>query len=143
MFIILTLIILVAAFNIVSSLIILVKDKSRDIAVMRTMGATRASVMRIFMITGTTIGVVGTLLGFIAGITLASNIDTIRLWVERTFDVSLWDPVIRFLSEVPSSINSFEVGATVAISITLSVLATVPPAWRASRLDPVEVLRYE
>jgi lipoprotein-releasing system permease protein len=143
MFVILTLIILVAAFNIISSLIMLVKDKGRDIAILRTMGATRGTVMRIFLITGASIGVVGTAMGSLAGITFALNIETIRRWIEGLSGVDLFSAEIYFLSKLPSRIDWDEVLIVVAMSLVLSLLATLYPAWRAARLDPVEALRYE
>ena len=143
MFVILTLIILVAAFNIVSSLIMLVKDKGRDIAILRTMGATRGMVMRIFFLTGATIGVVGTAAGLALGVAFADNIETIRRWLEGLTGTDLFAAEIYFLSQLPARIDPGEVGTVVAMSLVLSFLATVYPAWRAARLDPVEALRYE
>jgi lipoprotein-releasing system permease protein len=143
MFLILTLIILVAAFNIISSMIMLVKDKSRDIAIMRTMGATRRSMLKIFILTGASIGVVGTFVGAGVGIAFSLNIETMRRWIEDTFDTSLFPPEIYFLSQLPAQIDWHEVVAVILIAFVLSFLATVYPAWRAARLDPVEALRYE
>jgi len=142
MFIILTLIVLVAALNIVSGLIMLVKDKSSDIAILRTMGATSGAVMRVFLITGASIGVLGTLAGFALGLVLAANIQSIQEFVSWMLNRQLWDPTLRFLSEIPAEINAGEVGAVVAMAIVLSLLATLYPSWRAARLDPVEALRY-
>ncbi|ACL59023.1 lipoprotein-releasing ABC transporter permease subunit [Methylobacterium nodulans] len=138
MFIILTLIVLVAALNIVSSLIMLVKDKSSDIAILRTMGATRGTIMRVFLITGASIGFVGTFVGCLLGIVFAANITVIQ----RTLLPGVWDPTVRFLSEIPSEINPGEVVAVVLMSLVLSLLATLYPSWRAARLDPVQALRY-
>ncbi|ACA18751.1 lipoprotein releasing system, transmembrane protein, LolC/E family [Methylobacterium sp. 4-46] len=138
MFIILTLIVLVAALNIVSSLIMLVKDKSSDIAILRTMGATRGTIMRVFLITGASIGVLGTLVGCLLGLVFAANITAIQ----RTLLPGVWDPTVRFLSEIPSEINPSEVAAVVLMSLVLSLLATLYPSWRAARLDPVQALRY-
>lgn len=138
MFIILTLIVLVAALNIVSSLIMLVKDKASDIAILRTMGATRGTIMRVFLITGASIGFVGTLVGCLLGIVFAANITLIQ----RTLLPGVWDPTVRFLSEIPSEINPGEVAAVVLMSLVLSLLATLYPSWRAARLDPVQALRY-
>ncbi|MEE8534165.1 MAG: FtsX-like permease family protein, partial [Alphaproteobacteria bacterium] len=143
MFIILTLIIVVAAFNIISSLIMLVKDKGRDIAILRTMGATRGMVMRIFFLTGVSIGVVGTLVGVVLGIAFAANIETIRRWLEGFTDTDLFAAELYFLSQLPARIEAGEVITVVAMSLVLSLLATVYPSWRAARLDPVEALRYE
>ncbi|MCH9021105.1 MAG: lipoprotein-releasing ABC transporter permease subunit [Proteobacteria bacterium] len=143
MFVILTLIILVAALNIISSLIMLVKDKGRDIAILRTMGATRGMVMRIFFLTGASIGVVGTLMGLILGIAFAANIETIRRWIEGLAGVDLFSAEIYFLSQLPARIDADEVIVVVVMALALSFLATIYPAWRAARLDPVEALRYE
>lgn len=143
MFLILTMIILVAAFNIISSMIMLVKDKGRDIAIMRTMGANRGSMMKIFILTGASIGVAGTLAGAAAGIAFALNIETIRRWIESLTNTNLFSEEIYFLSKLPAVIDWHEVIAIVAMAFVLSILATLYPAWRASRLDPVEVLRYE
>ncbi len=143
MFVILTLIILVAAFNIVSSLIMLVKDKGRDIAILRTMGATRGTVMRIFLLTGASIGLVGTCMGSLLGIVFAVNIETIRRWIEGLAGVDLFSAEIYFLSQLPARIDWDEVLTVVVMSLVLSLLATLYPAWRAARLDPVEALRYE
>lgn len=143
MFLILSMIILVAAFNIISSMIMLVKDKGHDIAIMRTMGATRGNMMRIFMLTGASIGFIGTFIGAILGISFALNIETIREVLEGLTGASLWDEEIRFLSEIPAELNWDEVLSVVGMAFILSILATIYPAWRASRLDPVEALRYE
>jgi len=143
MFLILTLIIIVAAFNIISSLIMLVKDKGSDIAILRTMGATRGSVMRVFVISGASVGVLGTVLGAILGISFANNIDIIRVWLEGLTGAELWAAEIRFLSHLPARIESGEVIVVILMALALSFLATLYPSWRASRLDPVEALRYE
>jgi len=143
MFIILTLIVLVAALNIISGLIMLVKDKSHDIAVLRTMGATRGGVMRIFLITGASIGVVGTFAGLILGLLLASNVEGIRQFLKWLLNANLFPAEIYFLSQVPSSVDPIDVVLVVAMTLTLSVLATIYPSWRAAKLDPVEALRYE
>ncbi|MDP6691258.1 MAG: lipoprotein-releasing ABC transporter permease subunit [Alphaproteobacteria bacterium] len=143
MFLILTLIILIAAFNIVSSLIMLVNDKGKAIAILRTMGATRGMIMRIFVISGTSIGVIGTLAGFALGLAFCLNIDTIRRWLESLTGTELWSPEIRFLSRIPAEVNNAEVVSVVLMALALSFLATLYPAWRAARVDPVEALRYE
>lgn len=143
MFLILSLIILVAAFNIISSMIMLVKDKGHDIAIMRTMGATRGNMMRIFMLTGASIGFIGTIVGAIIGISFALNIETIREFLESMTGLSLWDAEIRFLSEIPAEIDWNEVISVLGMAFALSIIATIYPAWRAARLDPVEALRYE
>ncbi len=143
MFLILTMIIIVAAFNIISSMIMLVKDKGHDIAIMRTMGATRNNMMKIFMLTGASIGVAGTLFGSLLGITFALNIDSIRRALEGLTGWHLWEAEIRFLSEIPAEIDWMEVLSIIIMAFGLSILATIYPAWRAARLDPVEALRYE
>ncbi|MDE2134968.1 MAG: lipoprotein-releasing ABC transporter permease subunit [Alphaproteobacteria bacterium] len=143
MFLILTLIILVAALNIVSGLYMLVKDKSSDIAILRTMGATRGAVMRIFMIAGVSIGIAGTLFGFGIGVAFCANIETIRVFLSQLTGTTLFNPEIYFLSHMPAEMDPGEVITVVAMSLTLSFLATLYPAWRAARLDPVEALRYE
>jgi len=141
MFIILTLIILIAAFNIVSGLIMLVKDKMRDIAIMRTMGATRGTIMRIFFLTGATIGITGTLTGVAGGLAFALNIETIRRWLERLLDMELFNAEIYFLTQMPCKVDVGDVAATVFMALGLSFLATIYPSWRAARLNPVEALR--
>ncbi len=143
MFLILTLIILVAALNIVSGLYMLVKDKSSDIAILRTMGATRGAILRIFMIAGVSIGMFGTFLGFVIGVVFCANIESIRQFLSMLTGTTLFNPEIYFLSKMPASMNPGEVIAVVVMSLTLSFLATLYPAWRAARLDPVEALRYE
>jgi lipoprotein-releasing system permease protein len=143
MFLILTLIILVAAFNIISSLIMLVKDKGRDIAVLRTMGATRGMVMRIFLMSGASIGVVGTVAGVILGLVFSLNIDTIKQWIESAFHTELFSPEVYFLTHLPAIVDPTEVIQVALMSLALSFLATIYPSWRAARLDPVEALRYE
>jgi lipoprotein-releasing system permease protein len=143
MFLILTLIILVAAFNIVSSLVMLVKDKTRDIAVMRAMGATRGMVMRSFIITGSAIGVIGTVTGFILGLGFASNIESIRRFLEALSGAQLFQAEIYFLSKLPAKIDSFEVALVMIMALSLSFLASLYPAWRASRAEPADALRYE
>jgi lipoprotein-releasing system permease protein len=143
MFLILTLIVLVAALNIVSGLIMLVKDKSSDIAVMRTMGATQGAVMRIFLITGASIGVVGTLTGFVVGTLVCLNVESIRQFLSFVTRTELFSPELYFLSRLPAEMNFSETAAVVVMALALSLLATLYPSWRAARLDPVETLRYE
>lgn len=143
MFIILTLIIVVAALNIISSLIMLVKDKGRDIAILRTMGATRGAILRIFFLAGASIGVVGTIAGFGLGVAFTKNIETIRQIVQSIIGTDLFSAEIYFLTQIPAQMDPWEVVQVVAMGLILSFLATLPPAWRAARLDPVEALRYE
>jgi lipoprotein-releasing system permease protein len=143
MFLILAIITLVAAFNIVSTLIMLVKDKSSDIAILRTMGTTRGAIMRIFCIAGTMIGVAGTLSGLLIGILFCANIETIRQTLSHITGTTLFDPTIYFLERMPARIEMGDVIAATALALGCSFLATLYPAWRASRLDPVEALRYE
>lgn len=143
MFLILTLIILVAAFNIISSLIMLVKDKGRSIAILRTMGATRGMIMRIFFLAGGSVGVIGTLLGFGLGLSFSMNIETVRQWIQGLTGTELFAAEIYFLSQLPAVVDPTEVTAVVLMGLGLSFLATLYPSWRAARLDPAEALRYE
>ena len=143
MFLILTLIILIAAFNIVSSQIMLVNDKSKGIAILRTLGATRGMILRIFFITGASVGVAGTIAGSVLGITFALNIETIRRFVEMLSNIDLFQAEIYFLSKLPAKIENAEVFLVITMALALSFLASIYPAWRAARLDPVELLRYE
>jgi lipoprotein-releasing system permease protein len=143
MFMILTLIVLVAALNIISGLIMLVKDKGHDIAILRTMGATRAAVMRIFFITGASIGIVGTLAGLALGVLVCLNIERIREFIGWITDTELFSPELYYLSQLPAELDTGETASVVMMAHVLSVLATLYPSWRASRLDPVEALRYE
>jgi len=143
MFLILTLIVLVAALNIVSGLIMLVKDKSSDIAILRTIGASKGSVMRVFFITGASIGVVGSLAGFILGVLVCTNIEYIRQFIAFVTDTDLFSPELYYLSRLPAEMDPTEVISVLVMALTLSILATLYPSWRASRLDPVEALRYE
>jgi lipoprotein-releasing system permease protein len=143
MFLILTLIIVVAAFNIISSLIMLVKDKGRNIAIMRTMGATRGMIMRIFLISGASVGIIGTLAGCALGLAFAGNIETIRQWIQGLTGTELFAAEIYFLSRLPAVVDPYEVAAVVLMGLGLSFLATLYPSWRAARIDPAEALRYE
>jgi lipoprotein-releasing system permease protein len=143
MFLILMIIVLVAALNIISGLIMLVKDKSGDIAILRTMGATRGAIMRVFFIAGASIGVLGTLTGLILGVLFCTNIENIRKALSELTGANLFDPTIYFLSHMPAKIDPYEVITVVLLALGLSFLATLIPSWRAARLDPVEALRYE
>jgi lipoprotein-releasing system permease protein len=143
MFLILTLIVLVAALNIVSGLIMLVKDKSADIAILRTMGATRGAIMRIFLITGAAIGFVGTLAGFLLGLLISLNVEHIRAGLSRLTNTDLFPKEFYFLSKLPAQVDAGEVATVVIMALVLSLIATLYPSWRAARLDPVEALRYE
>ncbi|KQO68149.1 MULTISPECIES: lipoprotein-releasing ABC transporter permease subunit [unclassified Methylobacterium] len=138
MFLILSLIVVVATLNIISGLILLVRDKSSDIAILRTMGATPGTIMRVFLINGALIGVVGTLSGLALGILITMNIKGIQ----RVLFPSAWDPTVRFLAEIPAEMNANEITVVVVTSIALSLIATLYPSWRAARLDPVQALRY-
>lgn len=143
MFMILTLIILVAALNIVSGLIMLVKDKGRDIAILRTMGASRAAIQRVFLITGAAIGVVGTFAGLFLGIVVCLNIESIRQFVSFITSTEIFSPELYYLSQLPADLDLKQTVAIVVMSLALSVIATIYPSWRAASLDPVEALRYE
>jgi len=143
MFLILTLIIVVAAFNIISGMIMMVKDKGRDIAILRTMGASRGMILRIFVLSGASIGVVGTLVGFVGGILIAGNLEAIRLFLQDALNVKLFPAEFYFFTRIPARIETDEVATVVLMALALSFLATLYPSWRAARLDPVEGLRYE
>jgi lipoprotein-releasing system permease protein len=143
MALILALIVLVAALNIISGLIMLVKDKAGDIAILRTMGARRGAIMRIFFIAGASIGVTGTLLGFVIGVVFCAYIEEIRQFLSTLTGTALFDPTIYFLSRIPAEMDPREVTFVVILALGLSFLATLYPSWRAARLDPVEALRYE
>lgn len=143
MFIILSLIVIVAVFNIIAGLLMLVKDKGRDIAVLRTMGATSGAIMRVFLIAGASIGAVGAALGLVFGIIICWNIESIRQFLSWLFGINFYDSQVYLLSKMRADINPVEVTVIVATAFILAVLATLYPSWRASRLDPVDALRYE
>jgi lipoprotein-releasing system permease protein len=143
MFLILALIILVAAFNIISGMIMMVKDKGRDIAILRTMGASRGMVLRIFILSGASIGVVGTVAGFALGVVFTENIEPIRQFLQGVLGVNLFSAEIYFFTRIPAHIQTADVAVVVLMALALSFLATLYPSWRAARLDPVEGLRYE
>ena len=143
MFLILTLIVLVAALNVISGMTMLVKDKGHDIAILRTMGATQGAIMRVFFITGASIGTLGTLAGFVIGVVISWNVEPIRQFLSHLTRTELFSPELYFLSELPSRMDPREVTTIVVMALVLSFLATLYPAWRAARLDPVEALRYE
>ena len=143
MFLILSLIILVAALNIISGLIMLVKDKSSDIAILRTMGASRGAVMRVFLIAGMSIGVTGTFLGFVLGVLFCWNINRIKDALSALTGTPLFDSTVYFLSKLPADLDPWQVTSVVVMALVLTFLATLYPSWRAARLDPVEALRYE
>ena len=143
MFIILSLIVLVAALNIISGLIMLVKDKSGDIAILRTMGATQGAIMRIFFIVGASIGVIGTFTGLIIGVVFCANIEAIRQFMSSLTGTQLFNPEVYFLSQLPAKMEVGEVVTVVVMALLLSFFATLIPSWRAARLDPVEALRNE
>jgi lipoprotein-releasing system permease protein len=143
MFLILTLIILVAAFNVVSSLIMMVKDKTRDIAVLRTIGAGRFAILRIFLMCGAAVGVTGTVAGTIIGVLFCINIDRIRLFIQRITGANLFNPTVYYLEHLPEKLVWSDVVEVVLMALSLSLLATLYPSWRAARTDPVEALRHE
>ena len=143
MFLILTLIILVAAFNVISSLIMMVKDKTRDIAVMRTLGAGRGAVMRIFLMCGASVGVTGTVVGTLIGIVFCSNIERIKNLVQGITGTTLFNPEVYYLEHLPAKLEWGQVTQVIVMALALSLLATLYPSWRAARTDPVEALRHE
>lgn len=141
MFLILTLIMIVAAFNIISGLIMLVKDKTPDIAILRTMGASRSMIIRIFLICGSSIGIIGTLIGAILGISFATNIENIRIFLQSITGVTLFDPLVYFLSFLPAKIAADDVGLIVTMSLSISIIATIYPAYKAAKLNPAIILK--
>jgi lipoprotein-releasing system permease protein len=143
MFVILTLIILVAALSILSALVMLVKDKTQNIAILRTIGASQGAIMRVFLMTGTAIGVIGTLTGFVVGTVFCANIERLRQFLSWLTSTELFPPELYFLSRLPAEMDLGETTAVVVLALTLSFLATLYPSWRAARLDPVEALRSE
>jgi lipoprotein-releasing system permease protein len=143
MFLILTLIIVVAAFNIVSSMIMMVQTKGKDIAILRTMGSTSGMVMRVFFLSGASVGVIGTLAGVVLGLAFSLNIETIRQWIQGLTGTDLFAAEIYFLSQLPARVEAGEVISVVFMGLILTFLATLYPSWRASKIDPADALRYE
>jgi lipoprotein-releasing system permease protein len=143
MFIILTLIIAVAAFNLVSTLVMVVTDKHPDIAILRTLGAAPGSIMKIFIVQGAVIGVIGTLLGVVVGVLLALNVDVVVPAIERAFHFQILSSEVYYISELPSDLHWRDVFSVAAVSLVLAFLATIYPSWRAARVNPAEALRYE
>jgi lipoprotein-releasing system permease protein len=143
MFLILTLIILVAAFNVISSLIMMVKDKARDIAILRTMGASSGAILRIFLMCGASVGVLGTLIGFVLGTIFCAYIEQIRQFVQTLTGTTLFDPTVYYLEQLPAKLDWHQVTEVIFMSFALSLLATIYPSWRAARIDPIEALRRE
>lgn len=143
MFIILSFIILIAVFNVISTMIMMVKNKTRDVAILRTMGVSSGSILRIFFLVGSCIGVAGTMLGTLCGLLIADNVQAILDFIEDLTGLSLWEGEVRFLTEIPAIIDSTEVTIVIIMALGLSFLATLLPAWRAAKVDPVQSLRYE
>ena len=143
MFLILTLIIVVAAFNVISSLIMMVKDKTGDIAVLRTLGAGRGAIMRIFLMCGASVGVTGTLAGTLIGVVFCLNIERLRQFLQSATGTTLFDPEVYYLTHLPAKLDAGTVVEVMAMALVLSLLATLYPSWRAARTDPVEALRHE
>ncbi|MGE5826319.1 MAG: FtsX-like permease family protein, partial [Bacteroidota bacterium] len=138
-----TLIVAVAAFNVVSALVMLVTDKQADIAILRTLGASPRSIMQVFMVQGAIIGLIGTLTGVVTGVISALNVETVVPWIERTFSVQFLSKDVYLIPELPSQVHSSDVVTIALVSLVLSFIATLYPSWRASRVNPAEALRYE
>jgi lipoprotein-releasing system permease protein len=143
MFLILTLIIIVAAFNVISSLIMMVKDKARDIAVLRTMGASSGAILRIFLMCGASVGILGTLVGFVLGTIFCAYIEKIREFVQTVTGTTVFDPTVYYLEQLPAQLDWRQVTEVILMSCALSLLATIYPSWRAAKIDPIEALRRE
>jgi lipoprotein-releasing system permease protein len=143
MFLILTLIIIVAAFNVISSLIMMVKDKARDIAILRTMGATSGAILRIFLMCGASVGILGTLIGFVLGTVFCAYIEQIREFVQKFSNTPIFDPTVYYLEQLPAKLDWHQVTEVILMSFALSLLATIYPSWRAAKIDPIEALRRE
>jgi lipoprotein-releasing system permease protein len=143
MFLILTLIIVVAAFNVISSMIMMVKDKARDIAILRTMGARSGAILRIFLMAGASVGITGTIIGFVLGVVFCANIEAIKDFVSRVTGTPLFDPTVYYLESLPAKLDWHQVVTVLVMSIALSLLATIYPSWRAAKIDPIEALRRE
>jgi lipoprotein-releasing system permease protein len=143
MFLILTLIIVVAAFNVISSMIMMVKDKARDIAILRTMGARSGAILRIFLMAGASVGITGTIIGFVLGVVFCANIEAIKDFVSRLTGTPLFDPTVYYLESLPAKLDWHQVVTVLVMSIALSLLATIYPSWRAAKIDPIEALRRE
>ena len=143
MFIILSLVILIAALNIISGLVMLVKNKRKDIGILRTMGLSQSSIVRVFIICGSLIGILGTISGLILGATFSYFLPDLQIFIEETLNRELWNPELRFLTEVPVRLRLLDLFYISFISLALSVMVTIFPAINAARLDPVEALRHE
>jgi lipoprotein-releasing system permease protein len=143
MFLILTLIIVVAAFNVISSMIMMVKDKARDIAILRTMGARSGAILRIFLMAGASVGITGTIIGFVLGVVFCANIEAIKTFVSRVTGTPLFDPTVYYLESLPAKLDWHQVTTVLVMSIILSLLATIYPSLRAAKIDPIEALRRE
>jgi lipoprotein-releasing system permease protein len=143
MFLILTLIIVVAAFNIVSSMSMMVQTKGKDIAILRTMGSTSGMVMRVFFLSGASVGIIGTVSGVVLGLAFSLNIETIRQWIQSLTGTNLFAAEIYFLSQLPAKVDPAEVISVALMGLVLTLIATLYPSWRASKVDPADALRYE